>query len=421
MTNKTFKSLLAATAASLAFVGAAEAGGLERSGYNIDLLFEQGNAFNSSAAYVMPNRKLKNVVDTDSSDGPMNAVPGVKNSANESEAYWVPYLGAKIGYNDVDCMIDYSQPWGAHTNPGANWAGAQGNIETDIGSNNYAATCSYKFQLSKGSIRFIGGAFYQELSGFKQDLVAPAAFSPLGQDIYGKVALKGDGWGWRAGLAYEIPEIALRASLVYNSKVDLGDITGDLTVGVAGAPASIQDVPIYGNAEMPQSVELKLQSGIAPGWLAFGSVKWTDWSELDRIGICPVATKPLGGCDTTKAYKATSLDLHYRDGWTVTAGIGHQFNEQWSGAAQIGWDRGTSQGFGSQTDTWTVGGGVSYKPQDNIEIRLGGALGILTSGNSKPYFDPDADGGAGETVGSASYDFGNDLVSAVQASFKIKF
>ena len=30
----------------------------------------------------------------------------------------------------------------------------------------------------------------------------------------------------------------------------------------------------------------------------------------------------------------------YRDGWTVSGGIGHKFNDQWSAAGQISWDQG---------------------------------------------------------------------------------
>ena len=112
----------------------------------------------------------------------------------------------------------------------------------------------------------------------------------------------------------------------------------------------------------------------------------------------------------------TSLDLLYRDGWTVSGGIGHKFNDQWSGAVSLTWDRGTSHGYGTQTDTWTVGTGVSYMPTDNVELRLAGAIGILTSGSSSPQTYQ------GDVVGDdVTYDFGTDIVSAVSTSLKIKF
>ncbi|MGG2475354.1 transporter, partial [Rhizobium sp. BR5] len=45
---------------------------------------------------------------------------------------------------------------------------------------------------------------------------------------------------------------------------------------------------VYGSVSMPDSIELKVQSGIAPDWLAFGSVKWTDWSQIQVIPFCQV-------------------------------------------------------------------------------------------------------------------------------------
>ncbi|WP_438748707.1 OmpP1/FadL family transporter [Pararhizobium sp. O133] len=400
----------------------ANAGGLERGGYNIDLLFDPSTyAGEAAATYVNPQRELNNVVDTNPLNGigSNGAGGGQTSGVEDTEGYWVPRIGFKAGIGDsVDCMVDYSQPWGAHTNPGANWMGANDNIETKIESDNYAGTCSYKWDAGKGQFRIIGGGFYQEVGGFKERFVSPLV-AP-GFDGVGRLDLDGSGWGWRAGAAYEIPEYAFRASLVYNSAVNLDDLGGtvDLThvklpvrnplTGapvidpVTGRPVTVDgtkyDVSSF--ASMPDSIELKLQTGIAPGWLVFGSVKWTDWSQLQVIQVNPNSTADPRNLPT-------SLTLLYRDGWTVSGGVGHKFNDQWSGAASLTWDRGTSHGYGNQTDTWTLGTGVSYTPTENVELRLAGAIGVLTSGSS-----------VGEDV---SYDFGTDLVSAISTSLKVKF
>ncbi len=86
----------------------------------------------------------------------------------------------------------------------------------------------------------------------------------------------------------KFPKIALRAQLMYRSAVDHSP---------SGQAAAIRFTVRDANRQLagaafcdggyrhasPQSVELKVQSGIAPGWLAFGSVKWTDWSVLDGL------------------------------------------------------------------------------------------------------------------------------------------
>ncbi|WP_112809761.1 OmpP1/FadL family transporter [Ensifer sp.] len=422
MAHENLKRGVLTLAAGILVASAAHAGGLERGGYNIDLLFDPSDyAVEATTTYVNPQRELKNVRDTDTTSavplpgttpgltggGNLNSRP---NSVGETESYWVPRVGIKARFgDDIDCMADYSQPWGAHTKPGLNWAGANSNIETKVKSDNYAATCSYKFDMGQGQFRLIGGVFYQEVGGFKERLVQDFTGSGVPFSGIGRLDLQGDGWGWRAGVGYEIPEYAVRASLVYNSAVDLDNLAGTIDLRNARGPAPVNFYGVTGFASMPDSLELKVQSGIAPGWVAFGSVKWTDWSQLQVLKFCPSS----GG---TVAQPCTSLDLLYRDGWTISGGVGHKFNDQWSGAVSLTWDRGTSHGYGTQSDTWSLGTGVAYAPTKNVEFRLAGAVGILTSGSSGPV------NFGGQVIGGdVSYDYGNDFFGAISTAVKIKF
>ena len=98
--------------------------------------------------------------------------------------------------------------------------------------------------------------------------------------------LDGQEYGWRAGLAYEIPEYKLRAQILYRSGTDYG-ATGTLTVpgALVGSPVPSVTLPAAGIGQLPQSVEVSFRSGVAPAWLVFGSVKWTDWSVLQNLTV----------------------------------------------------------------------------------------------------------------------------------------
>ncbi len=82
----------------------------------------------------------------------------------------------------------------------------------------------------------------------------------------GRLEMGDEAWGWRAGIAYEIPEYALRTSLVYNSRVKYDNLTG--TVDLTEVPI----VPVYGgvitdvtgSAEAPDSLELKCRAALLP-------------------------------------------------------------------------------------------------------------------------------------------------------------
>lgn len=125
-----------------------------------------------------------------------------------------------------------------------------------------------------------------------------------------------------------------------------------------------------GSATLPSSVDLTLQSGIVENWLAFGSIKWTDWSVLKEIAVM----EGLGGLTLAPT------EFHFEDGWTIGGGVGHRFSQQLAGSLSLTWDKGVSTGWDTLTDTWTLAGGVSYEVSENFQLRAGGAAIYLTEG-----------------------------------------
>ncbi|RWP39397.1 MAG: transporter [Mesorhizobium sp.] len=402
MNNLRLKALLGAGCFSLLMSGVANAGGFDRAGVNIDQLFDAAPySFDAGVTYVSPQRTLKNVQRLDGS--------GLSSSSVDVGGdYAVPRIGIKANiFEPVDCLATYTEPYGAEADFGMNNAYSPTAVEYYVKTNDFGLTCSYKVNVGKGFLRFIGGVSYQEVDAFlsRQTLLA------FGNTGLGKFKLSDEAWGWRVGAAYEIPEIALRASLMYSSSYKYDGLSGTVdTTGFAGGPlGNVTGVfPVSASAEIPQAVEFKLQSGIAPGWLAFGSVRWQEWSKL---GIIPIngVINPVFGTPSN-----VSFDLLYRDGWTVSGGIAHKFSDQLSAAVSLTWDRGTSTTSGYQSDTWSVASGISYSPNDKIEVRLGGSIGVLTSGSSTFT-------GVGDAANNVTYTYDDDLLLAGSASVKVKF
>ena len=96
---------------------------------------------------------------------------------------------------------------------------------------------------------------------------------------------------------------------------------------------------------------------------------------------------------------------NWRDGWTVTAGIGHAFNEKLSGAVSLTYDRGVGTGFDLSSTTWTLGAGGSYKDDMGGELKFGGGVTYIAAAAETQYAAPlnSAVSGGWAVAAGASY------------------
>ncbi|WP_417413469.1 OmpP1/FadL family transporter [Hoeflea sp.] len=369
------KSIVAGLAASVVLTSSAMAGGFNRGSANLDGLFSDSLGVYSGVTYVAPGRSYSSVSGVRVVGGVAGAF--AQGGVEFGDSFVVPYasFGGEIVENAA-CVGSYAQPYGADST----YSGA---ITYHIAAQSLATrelglTCSYRYDLGKGRLSFIGGVFNEYIE-YDQARNFNLAFANVGDS---KINVTSDAWGYRLGMAYEIPEIALKASLMYRSQTDhkaTGMYTNTpfatlATAANAVAPGtySVAELAAYGantsatataSASLPQSVELSIQSGIAPGWLAFGSVKWTDWSVLGRIDLV----------EGINGRQFSTSRFFFKDGWTVTGGLAHRFNDQLAASASVTWDRGVSSGWDTLTDQWTLAGGVAYDVNEKVQLRAGGA------------------------------------------------
>lgn len=364
MASNILKISALAFLASASVMSASQAGGFGRGSTDTDILYEEGN-FNirAGATYVNPTRKYT-----------VNANPALVGT-DYASAYLIPSGAVKLNINDdMRCAGTYAMPFGGQTDYAAPTPGL-GKLSEGFTINEFGLTCGYKFDMSKGRAWILGGV---NMNLLNYDLVAAGGAVSIN--------LKDTAANFRIGAAYEIPEIALRAQIMYTSGF-----------GLAATGLANGFVPASGAAEMPQNVELKVQSGVAPGWLVFGSVKWTDWSVTETLDLTSAA---IGG---------TRQNLYYwSDGWTVSAGVGHAFNEKWSGAATITWDKGVGTGYDLSSDTWTFGVGGSYKDDMGGELKFGTGVTYIAAAAEDKY------GPGNSAVGSG-------WAYALGASYKTKW
>jgi len=135
----------------------------------------------------------------------------------------------------------------------------------------------------------------------------------------------------------------------------------------------------------------------------------------DGTGDLPLCAVGTPVCNQASA--VSGLTLLWKDTWTATIGAAHQFSKQFSMAANLTWDQGGSQGFTSQTDTWTAGLTAILDPNAHIQLMLGGTVGVLTGGSLSTAALAD---GSPNPVGYTA-SFGNDLVYSLSASAALHY
>lgn len=302
------KRNILAVAGLLASTTSAYAVGLDRSGQDIGVLFETGNHLQFSFGVVNPSL---DGVNRDQLGGNPSPFAGTQ-IGNVGDNFNILGLGYKYQFTDqLSFGLIIDEPYGSDTlYPGSPAATPLGGTGATVDSFAVTALGRYKFDDNwsvHGGLRYqevsanvtLGGVAFGPLNGFEADFDSDGAF------------------GYVVGAAYEIPDIALRVSLTYNSSISHDLRTTETLGGNPVAPVSSTEV------DTPESLNLTFQSGIAADTLLFGSIRYARYSDTV---VSPAFFTGQTGNSLT--------DLE--DGFDFELGVGRRFNEQWSGSIAVG-------------------------------------------------------------------------------------
>lgn len=236
-----------------------------------------------------------------------------------------------------------AQAQGAINQANASVANTTGNTQVEVDTNNLAMI----FGVSPiKNITLYAGPAYQTVRGNVS--LRGNAYSIL--NGYDANIKETSGIGWLAGAAYQIPEIALKASVTYRSEID-HDV---IMIEKVASPAVMGMPPKQSTITTPQSVNLDLQSGIMADTVAFANIRWVNWKDFaikpEKFGI---VTNGLNLVDYTD------------DQWSVNAGVGRKVTDKWAGNVSVGYDTGAGNPvttLGPTEGYWNAGVGVQYSP-----------------------------------------------------------
>lgn len=199
-------------------------------------------------------------------------------------------------------------------------------------------------------------------------------------------------FGWLAGAAYQIPEIALRASVTYRSKISykvqavekMPEVNSDSFFRDPAGSQIIGKIPLLSTtsgyienkttASTPQSINLDLQSGIMPNTLAYLNLRWVDWSEFkirpNKFGqLTSVITEGQG-----KGSRGFDLVAYEKDQISAVFGIARKLNEKLALTLIGGWDSGVGEyvsTLGPSDGYWSAGVGGQYSFNEKTFVQAG--------------------------------------------------
>jgi len=296
------KNTLTTAAALLLTTTAATAGGLDRSGQGIGILFEEGRVAELSYGMVMPTVSG-------------SVAGGAVGSGNVAPNYNSVSLGFKTDIDDkVSVAVIFDQPFGADvdyndTDPGYPLAGTMAQVKSS------AITIVGQYNVNDNiSVHF--GPRYLSAEGS----VVITAPTPYASDYS-----SGSGTGFIAGAAYERSDIAMRVALTYSS-----------------------------------AIALELDGTVGADTLLFGSVRWAEWSAAR---IDDSLAGPLVSYDEDTVSYTLGVGRRFTDTLSGALTLGYEAEQGGAASNLAPTDGNFSVGLGATYDMGNgleVTGGVRY-------------------------------------------------------------
>ncbi|MFG0588742.1 OmpP1/FadL family transporter [Acinetobacter sp. YQ_14] len=346
------------------------AAALDRSGQSIAAFLQPNNYFEAGITVLDPNVSGKDI--------------SQNNTGDMANHYYSPNAALKIQATEhFSIGLIYDQPYGAD----AQYRGQsnfiesrplpfQGGTSVTVDTENLNLLFGYQ---PNQNWNLYAGAVYQTLDATV--LLRGESYSAYSG--YDFKTGRDEAVGWLAGIAYQIPEIALKTSLTYRAKIkhEMNAYENHGITGFTGSPVFDAMLNQINNAQgtteitTPQSVNLDFQTGIMGNTVAFANVRWVNWKDFAirpyKFGAASVLP-PI----VNKTGKKDGFDLvaYTDDQYSVTAGVGRKVNDHWAGNISVGWDSGAGNPvttLGPTEGYWNVGVGVQYSPAPNYFIAGG--------------------------------------------------
>ena len=331
--------------ATLVFATTSEAGGFDNSGQPFDIILGFDNEI--SLTTVMTTATVEgtaNSSETGNGNTAKGKIPDIFNDPTSTE------VGLRFTLSDhVNCAMQVDEPYQINTqvaDESLNYVDADGNqatggpilnnapgaestpIATRLKSTAITLGCGYGFDIGSGRLTLFAGPKIEKLeSTISADMLNSTSGVSGADDNLTYHISSASELGYVLGVGYEIEDYAMKVSLAYHSAVSHG-LEGTATAGAGvnlalTGGSGVREGTIKTKIDTPAAVNLNIQSGFMPGWLAFIDLRWANYSALKEMSIT----------SSDEPNFNTDLELFSSDTLDYTVGVGHSLTDRFALAA----------------------------------------------------------------------------------------
>ena len=350
--------------------GMAQAGGFELQTLDTSMMYAEGNQASISYASIDASVQGENPNSATSSKRDVVKDQTVTNVTAKFD------VGDSLSFGLGTYRSGAIQLSGGNENPGVTYGLTGGNLAPtgDVDLNTTAFMARYALN---ENVSFIGG--------LTQNTLGNGNVTTLGGEYNISGASKN---GYIAGIAYQIPEIALRAELTYQPATKITTTTEfvptDLTVtramagsaqlnamGAAAAKQYLTNIATESATQLslPDTYALSFQTGIAEDTLLTASYRRAAWSK-SQISVV------TGSAD---------IATEFSDSEAYSIGLGRRFSDNFSASLTYSKEEGSSQpatslftvsngsealslGLQYKRDNMTISGGISQRNVGDVTV-----------------------------------------------------
>ncbi len=296
--------------------------GLDRSGQPVNVLFEDGNYFEFNFGRIYPDV-----------DGTDLAVFGGRDTGEVAPDFNQVGAGLKLDATDrLSFAFISGQPYGADIAYPLGESVAFGGTEAMVDSRELNVLARY-YVTDRVSVH--GGLRYTWL----ESSVTLSGLAYGGLNGYRATFDEDGDFGLIVGVAYEIPEIALRVALTYFGGTEhqlrttetLGGVgVGDLPAAALGLPVNPFSTETITPVETPEAVNLDFQTGLNERTLLFGQLRYAWYGETISSPTF------FDAVDQPQTPNSSLTDI--ADSYSFEIGIGRQLTDRLAGSIAFGYE-----------------------------------------------------------------------------------